>query len=120
MRWYFRGMWHYADFRGRSPRVEFIELLGGLFLLIVAAHGIDRSMYGGDGREHTLITRLVLLVHVMPSLAVTVRRLHDIDRSGWFAVISFVPVLSFIVLLLALPRGSPGSNRFGPSPLKAI
>jgi uncharacterized membrane protein YhaH (DUF805 family) len=48
---------------------------------------------------------------------VTVRRLHDIDRSGWWIFINLIPLIGAIVLLVfALSEGTPGNNRYGPSP----
>src|SRR5215204_5898732 len=54
---------------------------------------------------------------LIPTLAVTVRRLHDIDRSGWWILIGLVPLIGVIVLLVfALLDGTPGDNRYGPNP----
>lgn len=54
---------------------------------------------------------------LLPALAVLVRRLHDIGRSGWWALIGFVPIVGAIVLLVFTVSGStPGENAFGPSP----
>jgi uncharacterized membrane protein YhaH (DUF805 family) len=57
------------------------------------------------------------LAIIIPSIAVSVRRLHDIDRTGWWVLISLVPVIGTIVLLVfAVLDGTPGENRFGPNP----
>lgn len=117
MRWYLKAMRGYAVFRGRSPRAEFIEVWGALFLLVLVAQGLDREIFGGDGQSHTLLTHLVILAHVVPVLAVTARRLHDMAWSGWFTLLNLVPVLGFGMLLLACPRGTPGPNRYGADPL---
>lgn len=53
----------------------------------------------------------------IPNLAVTIRRLHDTDKSGWFVLIGFIPLIGAIVLLIFyLIEGTPGPNRFGPNP----
>ncbi len=58
---------------------------------------------------------------LLPSIAVSVRRLHDIDRTGWWFLISFVPVIGPIVLLVfPVQDGTPGSNRYGPNPKIAV
>jgi hypothetical protein len=63
--------------------------------------------------------RLHSLAILIPSLAVTVRRLHDIDRTGWWILIGLVPLIGTIVLLVfALLDGTPGSNRYGPRGLR--
>ena len=57
------------------------------------------------------------LAIIIPSIAVSVRRLHDIDRTGWSVLISLVPVIGTLVLLVfAVLDGTPGQNRFGPNP----
>ena len=54
---------------------------------------------------------------LIPAIAVTVRRLHDTDRSGWWFLIVLIPVIGPIVLLVfMIIDGTPGPNRFGPSP----
>lgn len=63
---------------------------------------------------------LVSLAVLLPSWAVLVRRLHDTDRSGWFALIALIPFLGGIVLLITLAsRGTAGTNRYGPDPSRA-
>jgi uncharacterized membrane protein YhaH (DUF805 family) len=65
---------------------------------------------------HSLFTLVILL----PSIAVGVRRLHDIDKSGWWLLIGFVPILGMIVLIIfAVRPGTEGPNRFGPAPQNA-
>ena len=57
---------------------------------------------------------------LIPTLAVIVRRLHDIDRTGWWIFINLIPLIGTIVLLVfALTPGTPGSNRYGPDPKQA-
>ena len=60
------------------------------------------------------------LVALLPSLAVGARRLHDIDRSGWWLLIGFIPLIGLIVLIVFFAtRGQAGANRFGADPLAA-
>jgi uncharacterized membrane protein YhaH (DUF805 family) len=60
------------------------------------------------------------LAVLIPTLALTVRRLHDIDRTGWWILIGLVPLIGGIVLLVfALLDGTPGSNQYGPNPKEA-
>jgi uncharacterized membrane protein YhaH (DUF805 family) len=66
-----------------------------------------------------IITKAIFaLGTLLPSFAVQIRRLHDIDRTGWWLLIAFIPVIGWIVLLVwACMRGTAGDNRFGPDPL---
>ena len=64
-----------------------------------------------------LLSGLYAVAMILPSIAVTVRRLHDTDRSGWWYLLVFLPVIGgLVILVFMLLDGTPGSNRFGPSP----
>ena len=118
----------YFDFRGRSRRREY--WLFGLFYMlvsmaVVAVFGAPSTAYFSTRfRYETLTTgtaQLVLnlfgLVSFIPSLAVSVRRLHDIDRSGWWLLLWLVPVLGWIVLFVFICLdGTYGRNRYGYDP----
>jgi uncharacterized membrane protein YhaH (DUF805 family) len=67
-----------------------------------------------------LLSGIYGLAILIPSLAVTVRRLHDIDRSGWWILIGLVPLIGTIVLLVfAVTEGTPGTNQYGLNPKEA-
>jgi uncharacterized membrane protein YhaH (DUF805 family) len=69
----------------------------------VAGMGVLRGVYS--------------LAVLIPSLAVSVRRLHDTDRSGWWLLISLIPIIGAIVLIVfAAQEGTSGENRFGSDP----
>jgi uncharacterized membrane protein YhaH (DUF805 family) len=110
-------MRHYADFSGRASRSEY-WLFALAFLIIYAiCFAIDFSVFGIGQSGIPLLTVLAYLLHFIPGLAVLVRRLHDIDRSGWWMLISLVPVIGGIWLLVLLcSEGTYGPNRFGPGP----
>ena len=60
---------------------------------------------------------IYVLATLVPILALSVRRLHDIDRSGWWVLTYLLPLIGPLVLLVfAVLDGTPGSNRFGPNP----
>ena len=61
-----------------------------------------------------ILSGIVMLVHIIPSIAVSVRRLHDTDRSGWWILIGFVPLIGTIWLIVLYCMESTGPNRFGP------
>lgn len=110
----------YFVFRGRATRSEywyFVLFLGLINLLISAvAPLIDPKSETGLA-AFVFVVELVLLV---PYIAVTVRRLHDTNRSGWWLFIWLIPVLGPVVLLVfTLQKSDIKANRFGPAPLRA-
>jgi uncharacterized membrane protein YhaH (DUF805 family) len=91
----------YATFTGRATRSEFWFFALFTFIVQLLANAI------GIAAGSEAIIWLVYLVFFIPSISVTVRRMHDVDKSGWFQLI---PIYSFI---LAVTAGTSGSNRFG-------
>lgn len=106
----------YVDFTGRAPRSEFWWWV--LFVLIVSVvlQIVDTAVLGtntGAG-EIAVLSSLWSLAVFLPGLAVSVRRLHDTDRSGWWILIALVPIIGFLVLLyFYVQQGTEGQNRFG-------
>lgn len=110
----------YASFEGRAPRAEYwywtlFTLLVWLVVRLVA-EAIDAANGTVVGR---LVSEVLLfLVLFVPGVAVAVRRLHDRDKSGWWYLLIFIPVVGAIILLVWFCiRGMRGRNRFGPDPL---
>ncbi len=65
------------------------------------------------------INSIFLLAILLPSIAVAVRRLHDTDRSGWFYLLIFIPLIGSIILIIFfIQQGTNGRNRFGDDPLR--
>jgi uncharacterized membrane protein YhaH (DUF805 family) len=102
----------YATFSGRARRSEFWWF--GLFeLVVVVVASLLDQIFGGTG----FLALIVLLALIVPSLAVTWRRLHDTGRSGGWYFITFVPLVGSLVLLVfCLMDSVPGQNAYGPSP----
>jgi uncharacterized membrane protein YhaH (DUF805 family) len=119
--WYLQALKKYAVFSGRSRRMEYWYFV--LFNIIVGiVLGAIDGLLGtrGSVMGAGLLSGIYGLAILIPSLAVTVRRLHDIDRSGWWILIALVPLIGSIVLLVfALLDGTPGPNRYGPNPKEA-
>ena len=100
----------YATFSGRAARAEYWYFVLFNLLLSLAAGIVD----AGSG----VASGVAVLVTFLPGLAVTVRRLHDIDRSGWWTLIFLLPVIGAVMLVVWLAsRGTAGPNRFGMDPL---
>lgn len=118
MDWYLQALGKYATFGGRARRKEYWFFLLVNVLVSIALVMVDVVL--GTFEEVTgtgLVGKLYALAVLLPSLAVTVRRLHDTDRSGWWVLIGLVPLLGAVVLLVfTLLDSQPGSNRFGPNP----
>lgn len=102
----------FATFSGRARRAEYWWFT--LFNLIV---GIVLAFAQGDAEVG--VTDLYALVILLPSLAVTARRLHDTGRSGWWQLLAFVPVVGWIVLLIWYCQPSNvGHNIHGADPIE--
>lgn len=123
MSWYLAVLKKYATFSGRARRKEYwmfqlfnicIILLLYILALVVGANG------GAAFTVVYIIYVIYALAIIIPSLAVTVRRLHDIDKSGGWFFISFIPFIGGIwLLVLTCTEGTHGSNSYGPDPKEA-
>ena len=115
MHWYLVALRKYADFSGRSRRMEYWMFLLVNFLVSFALAAID--FYGRPGNMLGLIYGLAIII---PSFAVAVRRLHDTGRSGWWIFIALIPILGWLVLLYFMViDGDGGDNAYGPNPKAA-
>jgi len=116
----------YADFQGRARRSEywlFTLLIFIVYVVFLIVAGIAGGMSSDPSQVNPFASVIFLLFGVImlglfiPSLAVTVRRLHDTDRSGFWIFISFLPFVGGIWLfVLTVLDGTPGTNKFGPDP----
>ena len=115
MEWYLKVVRdNYANFNGRASRQEYwmFFLFNIIFAIVVGF--VDGFL--GLGFLYLLYSVAVLI----PSLAVGVRRLHDVNKSGWWLFISLIPIIGAIWLLILLCTDSnPGENNYGPSPKAA-
>ena len=108
---------NYVTFSGRAPRSEYWFWALFVFLINIVAAIIDMAAFSSSAGQGPLSLILTLGL-LLPNIAVGVRRLHDLDRSGWWLLIVLIPLVGFIVLLVwACTRGTLGPNRFGPDPL---
>ena len=118
MHWYIEVLKKYAVFSGRARRKEY--WLFYLFNLIFAfvLYFIDHVAGLVDsGSGFGPLGGLYALAVLIPHIAVSVRRLHDTNRSGWWTLIAFIPLIGAIVILVFLASDSQtGSNRYGPNP----
>lgn len=122
MEWYVKVLKQYAEFEGRARRKEYWMFALVHFLIIMALQA-GMVMLGGMNPESSIglvimsLLGLYSLAVFIPSLAVTVRRLHDTGRSGWWFFISFIPIIGTIALIVFLVQDSqPGANQYGENP----
>ena len=119
-----KSFWsHYSKFKGRSRRSEYWWIQLFLVLTNLAVAAIDLALMDGDVDRFIanggggIVGLIWILVTIVPALAVLVRRLHDTGKTGWWALIGFVPLIGGIVLLVFTVLDSDaGENKFGESP----
>ncbi len=116
MDWYLEVLRKYAVFAGRAQRKEYWMFVLFNFIIVIVLWSLE-AIAGGPG----ILPNLYNLAVLVPSLAVAVRRLHDIDRTGWWLLIMLIPIVGAIVLLIFLVQDSQeGENEYGPNPKVAI
>jgi uncharacterized membrane protein YhaH (DUF805 family) len=118
MYWYLRVLKKYAVFSGRARRAEYwqftvvyytIAILLSLLLILAAGAGVQKALWS--------LAFVYNLAMILPSLAVTVRRLHDTNHSGWWMLISLVPIIGGIIFLVWMVTDSdPYENQYGRNP----
>ncbi len=121
MSWYIAVMKKYAEFRGRARRREYWMFVLFNTIFLVAAMILDRLIFGIPIENIGPLYGIYALVVIIPGLAVSVRRLHDTGRSGWYFFINFIPLIGAIWFLVIMCQDSaPGENRYGSNPKESI
>ncbi len=104
------GFEHYTEFSGRASRPAF--WWWALFVFLI---GIAADIIGLLIGSITVVTAIVGLALILPNLSVSIRRLHDTNRTGWWILIGLIPLIGLIVLLIFyLQDSDPGENNYGP------
>ena len=106
------GFLKYVTFAGRAARSEFWYWILFTMLAGLATEVLDH-FFASSGEPSSAVFALVTF---LPGLAVTVRRLHDTDRSGWWLLLFLVPVVNFVLIVWFCFEGTQGYNRFGADP----
>ncbi|MES2434594.1 MAG: DUF805 domain-containing protein [Pseudomonadota bacterium] len=119
------GYANYVNFSGRSQRSAYwwwalFQVGVGLAIALIEGGGSFSS--GGGAMQFAVVggtfSMIWSLINLLPGIAVSVRRLHDLDKSGWWLLIALIPLVGAIILLVWFcSRGTGGSNRFGADPL---
>jgi uncharacterized membrane protein YhaH (DUF805 family) len=108
------GLGHYVSFAGRAPRSEFWYWYLFVFILSLIANIVDAAI----GMQ--LVGLIVSLALLLPGISMGVRRLHDLDRTGWWFLIVFTGIGAILLIVWACLKGTAGPNRFGQDPVAAV
>jgi len=118
MNWYLEVLKKYARFDGRAGQKEYwyFSLLSFIIIVVLSVIDIATGTFNvnvGLGLLGSIYTLAVLI----PGIAVSVRRLHDTDRSVWWLLINAIPLIGVIVFLVFTAQaGTPGDNQYGSTP----
>ena len=131
MEWYLKVMRdNYANFSGRARRKEywmftlffFLITVVIYFLLALLAFFMTGDLINLMNTEWFPVVFgfsiiIYFLIHLVPSIAVTVRRLHDTGKSGWLYLLTFIPYIGgLIIFIFTVIEGDKGDNKYGPDP----
>ena len=112
MDWFKKGLRNYANFSGRARRKEYWYFVLVQMGLVIIAMILDAIIFNSEIGLFYIVVALGLF---LPGLAVTIRRLHDTSRSGWWFLISILPLIGSIILLVLLASDTKfETNQWGP------
>lgn len=108
----------YATFQGRAQRAEYWYFVLFYVIVYMVLGFLDGSLSRpANEPSWGLLSGVFALATLVPSIAVSVRRLHNTNRSGWWMLVMFVPLIGQLVMLIFMVLdGTPGDNRFGSNP----
>lgn len=119
IKWYKKVVFeNYANFNGRARRSEYWYFVLANLIILVLATILDSALgLNFSPLPYGYLYALVAVVSFIPGLAVAVRRLHDIGKSGWFYLVVLIPLVGAIwLLVLFCTEGDSGENQYGPDP----
>ncbi len=118
MNWYLKVLGQYADFSGRARREEYWMFTLFNIIFIIVAMILDNILgLTVEEEPYGVFYFLYAFAVLIPGLAVTVRRLHDVGKSGWMILVALIPIVGAIWLLVLMVLDSdPGDNEYGQNP----
>lgn len=118
MNWYLKVLQNYAVFSGRARRTEYWMFVLFNMIFAIVAMILDNVLGTAiEGIGYGPVYLLYMLVVLIPGLAVSARRLHDVGKSGWFMLIAIIPIVGAIwLLVLFCTEGVAGANNYGQNP----
>jgi uncharacterized membrane protein YhaH (DUF805 family) len=112
------GFQNYVNFSGRAQRSAYWYWTLFAFIASAIALAIDALIFGVNLEGGlNIVQTIVGLALLLPSLAVSIRRLHDLDRTGWWILIALTGIGAILLIIWYVMKGTDGPNRFGPDPL---
>lgn len=121
---------NFATFSGRTNRAGFWWYVLAYVIVAIILSYVDSAVFGSGSAEMSaedgfamsynagVLGSLWMLANLIPGISIGARRLHDINRSGWWQLLGLIPLLGWIALLyFYVQKGTAGDNRFGPDPL---
>jgi len=118
MKWFFQPIKKYAVFSGRAGRPEFWIFTVIIFGIYFVLMGLD-ILFGRFNKDFYVgpLSGIFVALTTLPWIAVSVRRLHDTARSGWWYLIQLIPLIGLLwFFVLTARKGNPGDNRYGAPP----
>lgn len=118
MKWYLKVLKQYADFSGRARRKEYWMFVLFNMIFAIVAMILDNVLgIAMEGIGYGPLYGLYALAMLIPGLAVAVRRLHDVGKSGWMILIALIPLIGSIwLLVLMVTDSNAGENQYGQNP----
>jgi len=108
----------YATFSGRASRSEYWYFILFLSLLVIVTSIIDATIFPGNELMPTY--SIFSLLTIIPSISTAARRLHDVDRSGWWQLLYITIIGTIVVLYWLIKKGDAGDNKYGSNPLQTL
>ena len=117
MKYFMLGLKNWNKFKGRANRSEFWYFTLFYFIFLTITYFIDVSFLGWDPMDPTsigVLSTAYYLVTLIPSFSVTIRRLHDINKSGWNLLWMLIPLLGPVyIIILNILKGTDDDNKYG-------
>jgi len=117
MNWYIDVLKKYAVFNGRARRKEFWMFVLINLIVSIALSVVDGIIGTTTATGMGILSLIYALGVLLPSIGVSIRRLHDSGKSGWLLLLAFIPLIGVIILIvLYVLDSTPGDNKYGPNP----
>lgn len=114
MKYYFAALQKYAVFQGRATRAQYWWFVLIFFLLLIFGLIVDEALgFPMDGPTQP-VTGLLAIIHLLPTLAIQSRRLHDIGKSGWWQLLGIIPLAQIVLLVFYATASEDKDNQYGP------